>query len=186
MPKVLERSIELDEAQTVKNRLEAPTPDDKNILNKDGQSGAMLACIHNKPDVLHVYINAEADLGLSDRQGYTAIAHAIKNVDKWKGKAGGQWQCVDMLVKHLGREVLNKAAAVNLAKTVEYILRGTDSWEIYLSAINTATDESNKINSIKNQAIQFGHREIEDLFVLAECISNVAIEVPQEGMELMM
>ena len=182
----MESSIEKGEDQYVSNRLNAPTPDDKNILNKNRQSGAMLACIHNQPNVLQVYINEGADLCLRDRQGYSAMAHAINNVDKWKGEAGGQWQCVDMLVKHLGREALKEAAAANLFKTVEYILRGTDTWAGYLSAIEAEAEKLSKISAIKNQANQSGCQEIEDLCVLAANIANVAIDVPQEGMELMM
>ena len=188
MSKVLERCIEQGEAQYVHNRLHARRKNAKNILNKNRQSGAMLACIHNKPDVLQVYIDAEADLYLKDRQGYSAMAHAINSVDKWKIEAGGQWQCVDKLVKHCRREeVLQQAAAANLVKTVEYILRGTETWADYLSAIQAAADDIlSQINAIKNLAIHSGHQEIVDLCVFAANIAIVAIDVQPEEMEVIM
>ena len=90
MTDIFQKKIESGNGQFIANQLNAPTPVDVNVLNRESQSGAMLACIHNQPDVLQVFIDAEADLRLKDFNGCSALKHAIKNIDRWLGDADGE------------------------------------------------------------------------------------------------
>lgn len=186
MPKTLEGSIERGEAQFVHNRLVAPTPDDKNIVNQKKQSGSILSCTNNQPGVLQVYINAGADLSQSDGHGYSAVAHAIKNVDKWTGEASNKWQCVDKLVNQLGPKVLDQAAPANVIKTVEYILRDdsyADTRSYYHSVIEASSDEVSKVTDIMNLAKQYGHDAILRRCELAATMYEVPLHQPEAAPE---
>ena len=130
MAETYENQIKNGDHQYISNQLNAPTPVDVNVLNRESQSGAMLACIHNQPDVLQVFIDAEADLRLKDFNGCSALTHAIKNIDGWNGD--GKWpRLMDKLIAWLmqnrpdgendhevRKEALKQLAAVNVLKTV--------------------------------------------------------------------
>ena len=164
MPTIIREGINRGEVQTIYNQFNTPTPLDPNIVNRKSQTGAVLACIHNQPEVLQVFIDAKADLQLKDCRGRSVVCHAIQNVDKWTGNPGDKWQCMDKLVVQLGREcVLKQAATVNLLKTVEYTLVDShydDTRASYLNAMEAATDDGKKVEAILKIASQKAHSEI--------------------------
>ena len=181
MTDIFQKKIESGNGQFIANQLNAPTPVDVNVLSRGSQSGAMLACICNQPDVLQVFINGKADLRLRDCNGYSALKHAIKNIDRWLGDADGEWpRLMDKLIGQLmkscqegqdangiRKDALEQLAAINVLKTVRYILRD-DTYaatrDVYLSAMEEPTaDETTTIKKITNKADHFGHSEIKSV-----------------------
>ena len=181
MPDIFQRKIESGDAQFISNQLNSSTPVDVNVLNRNSQSGAMLASIHNQLDVLEAFINAEADLRLKDYNGCSALMYAIKNVDGWSGDADDMWpRLMDKLIgqliknstevhdKHeIRKEALKQLAAINVIKTIWFITRDDTyaaSRDVYLRAIGEPTaDETTTIKKIMNKADHFGHLEIKSV-----------------------
>ena len=169
MAETFENQIKNGDHQYISNQLHAPCRVKVNILSRLSQSGAMLACIHNQPDVLEVFISAKADLCLKDFNGCSAFTHASRNINGWNGDADGKWpRLMDKLIAWLmqncpdgendhevRKEALKQLAAVNVLKTVRYILRA-DTYaatrDSYLRVMEEDASETTKIQAIKEKA----------------------------------
>jgi len=168
MTKMFQRKIESGDAQFISNQFKSPTRVDVDVLNRNSQSGATLACLHNQPEVLQVFIEEGANLRLKDCQGLTPLGYAIQNADKWNRDADDRWpRIMDLLVKQLGRKyVLQQAVAANFCKTLLYTIRDdtyAEEREYYESAIESTADEEIKTKTIIDLADAFNHLEIKEL-----------------------
>ena len=194
LAETIEEKIQSGKAQFIWSQLHSSFPIDPNAVNRFSKSGAMLACIHNQPDVLQVYIDTGADLWLRDCDGHSAISHAILNVDKSLDESRAKWQCLDKLVGHLlmdssdkktaraiRQKILHEAAVADWFKTVQYVLRG-DTYaaerEIYNILIEATFDRGTTlIRRIMALAVRLNHPEI-------KWLCEMAPEMLWEGLDL--
>ena len=79
MPVEMEKAIQQNKVQRVRNLLNGNVPIDVNIMNRQSETGVIIACKHNALDVIKVLAKqSNVDLNARDSKGIGALHHAAK------------------------------------------------------------------------------------------------------------
>ena len=76
MPPTFEAACQRNDSSKVHELLSETPPLDVNIRNKKGETGLIIAALHDAMDVLKVLISKNADLTIEDLHGQTAMHYA--------------------------------------------------------------------------------------------------------------